>query len=54
MFKNCVKSKNVKFIDDNEFASNHWQCILHFKKINQVKKSEINDDREVKYNVTMF
>ena len=33
MFKNHIKSKNVKFINDNEFINNHLQYILHFKKI---------------------
>ena len=34
MLKNCVKNKNVKSVNDNEFINNHWQCILHSKKIN--------------------
>ena len=32
MLKNHVKSKNAKLTNDNEFASNHWQCTSHFKK----------------------
>ena len=32
MLENCVKNKNVKFANDNEFVNNYWQCTLHFKK----------------------
>ena len=32
MLENCVKSKNAKFADDNEFVNNHWQCTSHSKK----------------------
>ena len=54
MLKNHVKNKNIKFINDNEFASNHWQCILHSEKTGQAKKSEINSDKKVKYDATML
>ena len=54
MLKNYIKNKNAKLINDNEFASNHWQCILHSEKVSQAKKLKINNDRKVKYNVTML
>ena len=33
MCESCVKSKNAKFTDDNEFMNNYWQCFIHYEKI---------------------
>ena len=54
MLENCVKSKNVKSIDDNEFVSNHWQCTLHSEKTDQAKRLKINSDEEAKYSATVL
>ena len=54
MLESCIKSKNAKSADDNEFVSNYWQCTLHSKRTDQAKRLEINNDREIEYSVTVF
>ena len=54
MLENHIKNKNVKSADDNEFASNHWQCTSHSERADQVKKSEINSGGETEYDATVF
>ena len=54
MCENHVRSKSIKFTADNEFVNNYWQCIMHYERTDQVKKSKIYDDEEIRYNAAVF